>query len=334
MPKQAPTPSDPIRPSDFVRIEAAALHELALRLDASMLVPFTQACDLLTRSAGSPSRIITTGIGKSGIIAHKIASTLRSTGTQAHFLHAAEAIHGDMGMIAPGDTVLALSASGETEELLRLIPTLKRLAAPLITLSGCATSTLAQASDIFLDTSVSAEACPLNLAPTASTTVMLALGDALALEVSRRRGWKAEDFADLHPGGRIGKRLARVRDLMHTGDALPQVSPATPMPQVIHEMSHKKLGMTTILDSEGTDHGKLLGMISDGDLRRLLERDGSHALDRTAGEIMNPHPITIEGTALASAALALMEERKITSLVVIGSDGRAQGVVHLHDLWI
>jgi arabinose-5-phosphate isomerase len=327
-------PADPVRPSDFVRVEAAALNELAQRLDTSMLAPFTQACDLLTRSASGQSRIITTGIGKSGIIARKIAATLRSTGTQAHFLHAAEAVHGDMGMIAPRDTVLALSASGETEELLRLIPTLKRLTATLITLSGCATSTLAQASDIFLDTSVSAEACPLNLAPTASTTVMLALGDALALEVSRRRGWKAEDFADLHPGGRIGKRLARVRDLMHTGDALPHVSPSTPMPQVIHEMSHKKLGMTTVLDIGGKEEGKLLGMISDGDLRRLLERDGSHALDRTAGEIMNPHPVTIEGSAFATTALALMEERKITSLVVTASDGLVRGVVHLHDLWI
>jgi arabinose-5-phosphate isomerase len=328
MSNQAPIPSDNLRPSDFVRIEAAALHELALRLDSSMLAPFTQACDLLVRSAASQSRIIVTGIGKSGIIARKIAATLRSTGTQAHFLHAAEAVHGDMGMIAPQDTILALSASGETEELLRLIPTLKRLPATLITLSGCATSTLAQASDIFLDTSVSAEACPLNLAPTASTTVMLALGDALALEVSRRRGWKAEDFADLHPGGRIGKRLARVRDLMHTGDALPQVSPATPMPQVIYEMSRKKLGMTTVLD-----HGHLVGMVSDGDLRRLLERDGSHALDRTAGDIMNPNPITIPADTFASAALTLMEEKKITSLIVISPDRQALGVLHLHDLW-
>jgi arabinose-5-phosphate isomerase len=324
----APIPSDSVRPSDFVRIEAAALNALAQRLDTSMLGPFTQACDLLIRSAASQSRIIVTGIGKSGIIAHKIAATLRSTGTPAHFLHAAEAVHGDMGMIATGDTVIALSASGETEELLRLIPTLKRLAAKLITLSGSDTSTLAQASDIFLDTSVSVEACPLNLAPTASTTVMLALGDALALEVSRRRGWKAEDFADLHPGGRIGKRLARVRELMHTGDALPQVTPATPMPQVIYEMSRKKLGMTTVLNE-----GQLVGMISDGDLRRLLERDGPHALERTAGEIMNPHPRTIDDSAFAAAALALMEERKITSLIVTGVDGLALGVVHLHDLW-
>jgi arabinose-5-phosphate isomerase len=328
MPNKTPSPSDSLRPSDYVRIEAAALSELALRLDGPMLDAFTQAIDRLIQSASSQRRIIVTGIGKSGIIAHKIAATLRSTGTPAHFLHAAEAVHGDMGMIAPGDTVLALSASGETEELLRLIPTLKRLSVTLVTLSGCATSTLAQASDIVLDTSVSTEACPLNLAPTASTTVMLALGDAIALEVSRRRGWKAEDFADLHPGGRIGKRLSRVRDLMHAGEALPQVASSTPMPQVIHEMSHKKLGMTTVLDN-----GRLIGMISDGDLRRLLERDGPHALDRTAGEIMNPHPLTIDGSAFASAALTLMEEKKITSLIVTTPNGDAQGVVHLHDLW-
>ncbi|RSL15244.1 arabinose-5-phosphate isomerase [Edaphobacter aggregans] len=326
-------PADPLLPSDFVRIEVAALNELALRLDGPMLAPFTQAVNLLLRSAITQNRIIVTGIGKSGIIARKIAATLRSTGTPAHYLHPADALHGDLGMLSRGDTVLALSASGETEELLRLLPLLKRLADKLITLCGCATSTLAQASDITLDTSVSVEACPLNLAPTASTTVMLALGDALALEVSRRRGWKAEDFAELHPGGRLGKRLARVRDLMHSGDALPQVSPATPMPQVIYEMSRKKLGMTTVLSIEDSNAGQLLGMISDGDLRRLLERDGPHALERTAGEIMNPNPLTIDANAFASSALALMEEKKITSLIVTTPNGQAEGVLHLHDLW-
>jgi len=231
-------------------------------------------------------------------------------------------------MLSAGDIVLALSYSGETEELLRLLPTLKRLDAKLIAISGCSTSTLAQASNIFLDASVSTEACTLNLAPTASTTVMLALGDALALEISRRRGWKAEDFADLHPGGRIGKRLTRVRELMHSGEAMPQVASSTPMPQVIYEMSRKKLGMTTVIAD-----GHLVGMISDGDLRRLLERDGSHALEHTAGDIMNPHPLTIEGSALASSALSLMEDKKITSLIVIAPGGRTEGVVHLHDLW-
>jgi arabinose-5-phosphate isomerase len=316
------------RPSEFVRIEAAALNDLALRLDTTMLAPFSRATDHLLQAATANNRTIVTGIGKSGIIARKIAATLRSTGTSAHFLHAAEAIHGDLGMLAPQGIVIALSYSGETEELLRLLPTLNRLNATLIAICGCSTSTLAQASSIFLDASVSSEACTLNLAPTASTTVMLALGDALALEVSRLRGWKAEDFADLHPGGRIGRRLARVRELMHTGDALPQVAPATPMPQVIYEMSRKKLGMTTVLKD-----GHLAGMISDGDLRRLLERDGSHALEHTAAEIMNSHPQTIEGSALASSALALMEDKKITSLIVVAPGGHVEGVVHLHDLW-
>ena len=333
MSSKAPIPTDSPRPSEFVLIEAAALNELALRLDTTMLAPFTQATNLLLQAATNQTRVIVTGIGKSGIIARKIAATLRSTGTPAHFLHAAEAIHGDLGMIAPGSIVIALSYSGETEELLRLLPTLKRLNTTLIALCGCSTSSLAQAADIFLDVSVSAEACTLNLAPTASTTVMLALGDALALELSRLRGWKAEDFADLHPGGRIGRRLSRVRDLMHTGDALPQVGKSTPMPQVIYEMSRKKLGMTTVLDREKNHDGHLLGMISDGDLRRLLERDGSHALEHTAAEIMNPHPHTIEGSALASSALAIMEDRKITSLIVVTPGGKVEGVVHLHDLW-
>lgn len=333
MPDTVVQSADPLRASEFVRVEAAALNDLAVRLDGPMLAPFNLAADLLTQADGGRQHIVVTGIGKSGIIARKIAATLRSTGTPAHFLHPAEALHGDFGIVSSGDTVLALSASGESEEILRLLPTLKRLTVKLIAFSSCPAATLAQASDIFLDTSVSTEACPLNLAPTASTTVMLALGDALALEVSRRRNWKPEDFADLHPGGRLGKRLSRVRDLMHSGDALPSVSRDTPMAQVIHEMSHKKLGMTTVLSDQGDDKGKLLGMISDGDLRRLLERDGSHALERSAGEIMNSHPLTIEGSAFASAAVALMEERKITSLIVTSGDGHAEGVLHLHDLW-
>lgn len=328
MANEAHKPSDVAEPSRFVRIEAAALSDLANRLDSVMLAPFSEAVEQLVRGANDKQSVIVTGVGKSGIIARKIAATLRSTGTSAHFLQPSEALHGDLGMIGRGDTVLALSSSGETEELLRLLPTLKRLGARLIVFCSCATSTLAEASDIFLDASVSAEACPLNLAPTASTTVMLALGDALALEVSRRRGWKAEDFADLHPGGRLGRRLSRVRDLMHTGEALPSVSAETPMPEVIHEMSHKKLGMTTVLDG-----GSLLGMISDGDLRRLLERDGSHALERLAGAIMNRQPLTVSGDAFASTALALMEERKITSLIVTGELGQVEGVLHLHDLW-
>ena len=240
MPDVPLTSADPTLPSEFVRVEARALLELSLRLDGPMLPAFTQAVELLLEAVTRQNRVIVTGIGKSGIIARKVAATLRSTGTPAHYLHPADAVHGDLGMLSRGDTVVALSASGETEELLRLLPLLKRLADKVITFCGCATSTLAQASDIVLDTSVSAEACPHNLAPTASTTVMLALGDALALEVSRRRGWRPEDFADLHPGGRLGKRLARAGELMHSGEALPRVLPDTPMPQVIYEMSRDR----------------------------------------------------------------------------------------------
>lgn len=317
------------RPSELVRTEARALLELAIRLDGPMLAPFARATELVVEAAARGNRVIVLGMGKSGLIARKIAATLRSTGTPAHFLHPAEALHGDLGMIAPGDLVVALSSSGETEELLALLPALQRMGSVVISLCGAPESALVQASEVFLDAGVTAEACALNLAPTASTTVMLALGDALALEVSRLRGFAAADFAELHPGGRLGRRLARVRELMHTGEALPKVSADTVMTQVIHEMSHKKLGMTTVL-GEGD---ALLGMISDGDLRRLLERDGPNALAHTAGEIMNPRPVTIAPEAFAGEALVLMEERKITSLIVTAPGGSALGVLHLHDLW-
>ncbi len=318
----------PDNPAQFVRVEAAALTSLAERLESTMKAALEQALQLLAQHSTAGHRIALTGIGKSGIIARKIAATLSSTGTSACFLHPAEALHGDLGMLGRGDLVVALSYSGETEELLRLIPEFTRLGLPLISLTGCLSSSLARASIVALDVSVSEEACSLNLAPTASTTVMLALGDAIALELSRRSGFAPHDFADLHPGGRLGRRLARVRDLMHSGDAIPQVSPATPMPQVIHEMSHKKLGMTTVL----TDAGELAGIVSDGDLRRLLERVGPRSLERTAGDIMNVYPQTIAPTAFATEALAHMEERKITSLVVV-DQGQVLGVVHLHDLW-
>jgi arabinose-5-phosphate isomerase len=327
-----PTPAQNARstPAELVRIEARALLELAIRLDGPMLAPFERAVELVQGAAGRGDRILLLGVGKSGLIARKIAATLRSTGTPAHFLHAGEAVHGDLGMIVPGDVLVALSASGETEEIVNLLSTLARMGNALISLCGSPASTLAQASAVSLDASVTVEACALNLAPTASTTVMLALGDALALEVSRRRGFAATDFAGLHPGGRLGRRLTPVRELMHTGDALPRVARDMPMSNVIHEMSHKKLGMTTVLDGDS----RLLGMISDGDLRRLLEREASHALDLTAGEIMNPTPVTIHADAFAAEALALMEEKKITSLIVAGESGQAVGVVHLHDLWM
>jgi arabinose-5-phosphate isomerase len=347
------TTPQPQRPSDLVRIEARALLELAIRLDGPMAGPFARAVELILHTATAGRKLILLGIGKSGLIARKIAATLRSTGTPAHFLHPSEALHGDLGMIAPGDLILALSSSGESDELLALLPALHRLGAPILALCGAPASSLAQASTVFLDASVTAEACALNLAPTASTTVMLALGDALALEVSRCRGFDASAFAELHPGGRLGRRLARARDLMHSGPALPAVAPTTPMPEVIHEMSHKKLGMTTVLEPP-TNSGapglasetwealpqtsteaprKLLGMISDGDLRRLLERDGPNALAHTAAGIMNPHPVTIAPDAFAAEALDLMEARKITSLIVTSPTGAALGVLHLHDLW-
>ena len=328
---QPPDNTPPQSPAPFVRIEAAALIALADRLDdpgGPMLTAFNRTLFLIDLRLQKGRRVLVTGIGKSGIIARKFAATLTSTGAPAHFLHPVEALHGDLGMITPGDIVLALSYSGETEELLRLIPAFERLNVTLITLSGCLTSTLARASTVALDVSVSAEACSLNLAPTASTTVMLALGDALALTLADRRGFTPHHFADLHPGGRLGFRLARVRDLMHSGKSLPQVTPETPMPAVIHEMSDKRLGMTTVL----TSSNQLAGIISDGDLRRMLERTGPQALAETAATIMNPTPLTIAPTAFATEALALMEERKVTSLVVI-ENTQVQGVVHLHDLW-
>jgi len=324
-----PTQTQPTRPSELVRTEARALLELAIRLDGPMAAPFARAVELLAEAAGRGARVILLGMGKSGLIARKIAATLCSTGTPACFLHPAEAMHGDLGVVVAGDVVVALSASGETEEVLALLPALARLGCAVVCLCGDGGSSLAQASEVWLDASVAAEAGELNLAPTASTTVMLALGDALALEVSRRRGFAAEDFAELHAGGRLGRRLARVGELMHSGDALPRVAADTPMAQVIHEMSHKRLGMTTVL-GEGN---ALLGVISDGDLRRLLERDGPNALAHSAGEIMNAHPVTITPDAFAGEALALMEARKITSLIVVAPNGEALGVLHLHDLW-
>lgn len=322
------------RPSEFVRIEARALLELAMRLDGHMLEPFRRACELVAETSAAGRRVIVLGVGKSGLIARKIAATMCSTGTPAHFLHPAEALHGDLGMVAEGDLLVMLSASGETEEIVTVLPALRRMGNTVVSLCGAMESRLARASEVVLDCSVSAEACAMNLAPTASTTVMVALGDALAIEASRMRGFDAEGFAALHPGGRLGRRLARVRDLMHTGAALPCVRAETPMTDVIHEMSHKKLGMTTVLEA-GSDGGsaRLLGMISDGDLRRLLERDGPGALAHTAGEIMNTKPVTIAAEAFASEALALMEERKITALIVVSGAGEAVGVIHLHDLW-
>jgi len=293
-----------------------------------MSADFDRAVDCILQCGQARGRVVVTGMGKSGIIAQKIAATLSSTGSPALFLHPAEAVHGDLGMLARGDVVIALSASGETEEILRLLATIKRIGDALISFCGNTQSTLAQASDICLDVSVPEEACGMNLAPTASTTAMLALGDALAIAVSLKKGFRAEDFADLHPGGKLGKRLARVRHLMHAGGAIPRVSRDTPMKDVIYEMSRKKLGVTTV-EAEG----RLVGIISDGDLRRLLERDGAEVLNKTAGEAMNPTPRTISPDELAVRALSMMEEKKITSLVAVDAAGAIEGVIHLHDLW-
>ena len=311
-----------------MRIEAQALLALAERLEGPMSAAFDRAVDSILQCGQARGRVVVTGMGKSGIIAQKIAATLSSTGSPALFLHPAEAVHGDLGMLARGDVVIALSASGETEELLRLLANIKRIGDALISFCCNMQSTLALASDVALDVSVPEEACGMGLAPTASTTAMLALGDALAIAVSIRKGFRAEDFADLHPGGKLGKRLARVRNLMHAGNAIPRVTPDTPMTDVIYEMSRKKLGMTTV-----EDNGRLVGIISDGDLRRLLERDGPDGLKKTAGHAMNPHPRTISAEELAVRALSLMEEKKITSLVAVDAAGMIQGVVHLHDLW-
>ncbi len=292
-----------------------------------MAAEFERAVGLVVACGETRGRVVVTGMGKSGIIAQKIAATLSSTGTPALFLHPAEAVHGDIGMLAKGDVVIALSASGETEEILRLLASLRRIGDAIISFCCAMGSTLAQASDVALDCSVLEEACGLGLAPTASTTAMLALGDALAIAVSLRKGFREEDFANLHPGGKLGRRLATVAQLMHAGEAIPLVTRETAMSAVIYEMSRKGLGIAVVADS-----GTLQGLISDGDLRRLLEREGARALERTAGEVMHRSPKTIAPAEPAVRALGIMEEARITSLVVV-EHGRVAGVVHLHDLW-
>jgi arabinose-5-phosphate isomerase len=331
---------------NVVRIEAEALRALADRIAGPMAAAFDNAIELIYACTG---RVVVTGMGKSGIIARKIAATLSSTGTPALFMHPVDAVHGDLGMVVRGDVVLALSASGETEEILRLLATLKRLQVPLISMTGdpvfeiaekaagegtratqttAKISTLAAAADVALDCSVAKEACGLGLAPTASTTAMLALGDGLAMALAEKRGFKEEDFANLHPGGKLGKRLAKVESLMHTGEAVPRVTPQTRMPDVIYEMSRKKLGVTAVVDGQ-----MLVGVISDGDLRRLLEKRGKDVLDLTASECMTTKPRTIGANEFAATALALMEEKKITSLVVVDGRRTLLGILHLHDLW-
>ena len=304
-----------------LQTEAAAVLALADRIDHR----FAQAVTLLCQCKG---RVIVTGMGKSGIVCRKLVATLASTGTPAFFLHPAEAVHGDLGVIQADDVVIAMSYSGETEELTRVLETLKRIGAPLIAFTGELTSTLAQAANVALDCSVSEEACPMNLVPTASTTAAMAMGDALAMSVLVEKGFKPEDFANLHPGGKLGKKLKRVEQLMNAGDALPVVQLHAAMRDVIYEMSRKKLGMTAVVEKDG----RLAGIITDGDLRRKMGTT-PNILDLTARDVMTIDPVAIPRTTLAVEALALMEQRKITSIVVIDAGRRVEGVVHLHDLW-
>lgn len=305
-----------------LEIEAAAIRSLAESLDGG----FDTAVALLH---GTTGRVVVTGIGKSGIVGQKIAATLASTGTPAFFLHPAEAIHGDLGMILAGDVVLALSHSGETEEVVALLPHVRRRGAKLVALTGRRASTLGKEADAVVEAAIREEACPLNLAPTASTAAQLAMGDALAMALSVEKGFRPEDFAALHPGGKLGKRFLRVSDLMHAEGDVPLVPLEAPMKDVVYEMSKKRLGITGVVDADG----RLAGVVSDGDLRRLLEREGERAWSADAAFAMNRTPKTIAAEAFATEALRLMEEKKITSLFIVDGDGRPGGIVHLHDLW-
>ncbi|MEW6757522.1 MAG: KpsF/GutQ family sugar-phosphate isomerase [Acidobacteriota bacterium] len=305
-----------------------------LTLEAEALIRLRDSLDdtfskVVERVLSCPGRVVVTGMGKSGLVARKISSTLASTGTPSFFLHPAEALHGDLGMVKGSDLVLALSNSGETEELIRLAPYVKRIGAALVAVTESPRSTLARAADLHLTVAVDQEACPLGLAPMASTTAQLALGDALAAALIERRGFKPEDFARLHPGGKLGKRLMRVRELMHTGAEVPRVAPDSAVKDAIYEISSKKLGATLVTDGRG----RLVGILTDGDVRRLIEKHGGAFLSMTAGECATANPLTISPDAMAVEALGIMESRKITSIVVADDAGRVAGLLHLHDLW-
>jgi arabinose-5-phosphate isomerase len=304
-----------------LQVEAEAIRNLVDRIGES----FLRAVDLAAACAG---KIAVTGLGKSGIICKKIAATLSSTGSPAIFLHAADALHGDCGLLARADLVLAISKSGETSEILQVLNAAKRMGLPVIAMAGDKDSTLAQYADVFLDVSVAEEACPLGLAPTTSTAVAMAMGDALAMALMERKGFGREDFASVHPAGSIGKKLLQVHELMHTGEAIPRVRESTLMFDTIYEMTRKSLGMTVVTDEKGI----LQGVIADGDIRRLLQISPD-PLKLPSGQVMSREPKTIFGNELATAALAKMEELKITSLVVVNSQKVVIGVVHVHDLW-
>jgi arabinose-5-phosphate isomerase len=305
-----------------LRIESEAIAGLIARLDER----FENAVELLYTCKG---RVVVTGLGKSGLIGRKIAATFASIGTPSLFLHASEALHGDLGMLTGDDVLLAISSSGETEELIELVEAVKRLGIHLITLTANPRSTLGSASNIVLDIAVKEEACSLNLAPTASTAAAMAMGDALAISLLERRGFKEEDFAALHPGGRLGKKLRRVESLMHAGEAAPRVLPTTKMPDVIYEMSRKGLGLAAVTAADR----KLLGIITDGDLRRVMQKRSENVLDLTAGDCMTKNPVTLSRNELAASALRVMEEKKITSVLIVDAEGKLEGVLHVHDLW-
>ena len=298
--------------------EAESLVALAKRLDES----FVRAVEILRRTKG---RVVLTGVGKSGLICKKIAATFASTGTPAFFLHPGDALHGDIGMVKGDDTVVALSYSGETVELLNVLPIIKSFGIPVIAITNNGASSLARLSDVVLLLHVEREACPYGIVPTASTTAMLALGDALATVLMRLKGFTSEDFAKLHPGGMLGVRLSKVGDIMRTGSEIPVVSPATPLKDVIYEISSKKLGATLVLEN-----GRLVGIITDGDLRRAFERGVDFSAK--AKDIMTFNPKTIEESVFAEKAVEVMERHKITVLPVVGSDGELKGIIHLHDI--
>jgi arabinose-5-phosphate isomerase len=318
---RTPTTTDRSLARKVLQTEAAAILSLVERLDET----FDRAVRMLYECEG---RVIVTGMGKSGIICRKIAATLASTGTAAFFLHPAEATHGDLGVIRSNDVLLAISYSGETQEVLRLLEAIRRIGARIVAITGNPSSTLAQASDVSLDCQVTEEACPLNLVPTASTTAALAMGDALCMTLLVERGFQQEDYAKIHPGGNLGKKLMRVEQLMTTGAAAPKVRINTLMRDVIYEMSSKALGMTCVVD----EHDRLVGIITDGDLRRSMI-DNGRILEMCAGDVMTKRPIVIDPSTLAAQALLIMEQRKITSLVVGGPAQTVAGVLHLHDLW-
>ena len=307
--------------ADVIRTEIDALRGLLPRIDDD----FARACRIILER---PGRVIVTGMGKSGHVGHKVASTLASAGTPSFFVHPGEASHGDLGMITREDTVMAFSNSGETAEILTIVPLIKRIGVPLLALTGNPSSRLAREADVNIDVSVEKEACPLGLAPTASTTAALAMGDAIAIALLEARDFGAEDFARSHPGGHLGRRLLlRVKDLMHTGSRMPTVGPDTLTSDALLEMTAKSLGMTSVVDGDG----RLLGVFTDGDLRRALD-DGIALRDTPIRKVMTPGGVTVSPDTLAAECLNVLEQRKITALVVVDESYRQIGVLHLHDL--